>query len=232
MFEYDFESILDESQMLAICNSWISDKPKMESLAGSDNRPLGKIIQDAVLGMVGEQGSYNWVSKYYECEQPFFGVLKRDAGIWSKDLITQEDVRIRTAAGNVQIVERSISCKSQFHTATYRLKDKDGLPHEEPSWTFQDKTDDRFADPMLSDPNCNKLLIVCWVDDRLDGGNVYYQNPKAAYEKGFRWRPRMCCFWWPEVFKHLGEMARKDLRDKKRALYYKDIKHLRAELLS
>jgi len=176
--------------------------------------------------MIGEQGSYNWICKYYKCEQPFFGVLERDATIWSKDLVTLEDVRIRTSSGNIQVVERSISCKSQFCSVTHRLGDK------EPSWTFQDKTFDRFADPMLLDPLCNKLLIVCWVNDEWEGGEVYYKNPSKAYELGFRWKPRMTCFWWPEVSPYLGEMHVKDLRNKKKALYYKDIKHLRAKLLT
>ncbi len=225
MFEYDFESILDTPQMLRVCNSWISDKDKMVRLAESDGRPVWKIIQDSVLGMVGEQGAYNWVSQLYKCEEPFFGVLERDAGIWSKDLIALEDVQIKTPSGNIQVVERSATCKAQFVSATHKLGDK------EPSWTFQDKTSDRFADPMISDPNCNKLLIACWIQDAWKGGEVHYRNPRKAYGLGFRWKVRMNCFWWPDVFPYLGEMHVKDLRSKKKALYYKDIRHLCAKLL-
>ncbi len=225
MFKYDYESVLGTSQMLAIRNGWIYDENKMQNLAESDNRDTNKIIQDVVLGMVGEQGAYNWLSKNYKCKQPFFGVLERNEDIWSRDLVSLEGVRIKTAYNSTQIVERSISCKSQFCSITH------GLGDSEPSWTFQDKTVNRFPDPMLRDPLCNKLLVACWINDKWDGGEVYYRNPTKAYKLGFRWKVRMVCFWWPDVFPFLAEMHREDLRDKKRALYYVDIKHLRSEIL-
>lgn len=227
MFKHDFEYILDSSDMSDIYGGWISDKDKVRRLAESDRTTPEKVIKDIIVGMIGECGAYHWVSQYYKCEYPNFGIMERDAEIWTKDLMALEDIRIKTATGNIQTVLRSVSCKSQFYSLT------EGIGDVEPSWTFQLKIKGRFPDPMLSDPNCNKLLVVSWVDDHWDGSNVNHSNPRKAYrEYGFRWKPKMSCFWWPDVFPYLAEPRMKKLIGMKKALYYQDIKHLRAELLS
>lgn len=226
MFEHDFEHTLSVPDMKGIYGGWISDEAKVQRLADSDGTTPEKVIKDIIVGMIGECGSYHWISQDHQCEPPEFGVLERDEKIWSKDLIALEDIQVETAAGNVQTVLRSISCKSQFYSLTA------GIGDSEPSWTFQLKIKGRFPDPMLSDPNCNKLLIVNWVDDRWDGGNVNQSNPRKAYKSGFRWEPKMTCFWWPDVFPHIKEPRMKHLSGKKKALYYEDIKHLKAKLLS
>lgn len=222
MFEYS----LSRSDMTEIYNGWISDPEKIQRLADSDGSTPAKVIKDIIVGMIGECGAHHWVSQFYKCAPPEFGVIKRDAKIWDKDLIPLEDVRIVTASGEKRTVLRSISCKAQFHSLTL------GISDTQPSWLFQLKIAGRFADPMLANPNCNKLLIVSWVDDRWEDGYVLQSNPRKAYNKGFRWKPKMHCFWWPDVFPHLAEPRKKALQGKKKALYYEDIRHLRAKLLT
>lgn len=221
-----FEYTLSSSDMNEIYNGWISDADKVQRLADSDRSKPEKVIKDIIVGMIGECGSYHWVSRFYRCELPKFGVLQRNAGIWEKDLIPLEDVRIQTALGKNQTVLRSISCKSQFRSLTR------GIGDVKPSWLFQLKTKGRYADPMLSDPHCNKLLIVNWVDDRWKDGWVLQRNPRMAYKEGFRWKPQMVCFWWPDVFPYLADPRKEHLLGKKKALYYADIKHLKATLLN
>ena len=229
MFEHDVEFELSGPQTTEIhVGSWITDEDKMRRLAESDGVAVAKVKKDAIVGMIVERGGHIWVSQDHKCEQPDFGVVERNDKIWGKDLVLLEDLRIKTASGQEQVVMRSVTCKGQFYSMTREV-----LRHTEPSWTFQLKTTGRFADPMLSDPHCNKLFIAGWVDDGWkDGKNVNQLYPSTVCKLGFRWRPRMVCFWWPDVFPHLADPQREDLRKKKRALYYKDIKHLRAEILS
>lgn len=223
-FKQDYECTLSRSDMNEIYNGWFSDDEKIQSLADSDGTTPEEVRKNIIGGMIGECGSHHWVSQHYECEPPEFGIIERDEEIWAKDLISLEDILIETVSGTTKTVLRSISCKSQFYSLT------SGIGDIEPSWLFQLEGSGRFADPMLLDPTCNKLLIVSWVDDRWDEGNVNRINPRKAYKRGFRWKPKMVCFWWPEVFPYISEPRMKHLHGKKKALYYSDIKHLRSRL--
>jgi len=109
-----FEYVLTSSDMCEIYNGWISDKDKVQRLADSDGSTPEKVIKDIIVGMIGECGGYHCVSRFYKCESPEFGILERNSEIWDKDLIPLEDVRIKTASGNIQIVLRSMSCLRWF----------------------------------------------------------------------------------------------------------------------
>ena len=214
----DKSFVLGPMEMNEIYNGWISDEEKLLRLAESDGRHVSYIVRDAITGMIGEWGAYHFMKSYnIPCRTPECGVLDRDKSIWGKDLLTLQDVRITTASGQEVIVDRSISCKAQF------LSQTNGIGDVEPSWTFQMETPDRHGDPMLKDAKCNRLLVVSWINNVLDGVEVCYTDWKAAYKKGFRYRPEVSCFWWPDVAGDLDYPRNTDLADKKKCLYYENI---------
>ncbi len=222
---------LSSNEAKSISTGWISDEPKMMSLAKSDGREIGDVYRDVVTGMVGERTSYHYIQHHkVPCQAPDFGVLERNEAIWGKDLIALRNVRILTANKKLQIVDRSISVKNQFLSQTNKFNDS------EPSWIFQlpcigKNGLPRYGDPLLKDGSLNKLLVVVWTNNYWNGDPVCCSKFRRLYEQGFRWTSQVACFWWPDVFPYLGEMHRKDLRSQKKALYYKDIKHLRVSII-
>lgn len=221
---------LESEEMKAIYNnSWIADKNKMSRIAQYDFRASSKIIRDVVTGMIGEWGAYHYLSSYgIDCEKPQCGVLERKSDIWDKDLSSLESIKIKTGTNKTQTVDRSVSCKAQL------LSQTKNIGKCEPSWTFQKDLSNRHGDPMLKDPLGNKLLVVSWIDDYWEktGEPVPHRNPITPYRDGFRFCPQVTCFWWPDVFEYLDEPISTNLVGKKKCLYFKDIKHLQAKIIS
>lgn len=217
---------LGDEEMYEIYHGWISDESKMQKIAASDGRPINQIIRDAITGMAGEWGAYHYITSHnFPCQKPQCGVLSRDVGVWDKDLTLLNPLPITTANNQINAVEKSISCKAQLFSQTDRIHDL------APSWTFQLETNDRNGDPILQELGCNKLLVVSWIDDYWNGRKIYYTNPRGAYKTGFRLRPQVTCFWWPDVSRFLRDPKNKNLIGKKTCLYFEDIKHLQSRII-
>lgn len=218
---------LGTDEMRSIYTGWISDQSKLKRISFSDGRSVELIVKDVITGMVGEWGAFHYMKHCgVVCEKPDCSVLKRDSSIWSKDLLALSPFRIITSSKEIVLVDTSITCKAQLLSMTNKI-------HEDlPSWTFQKETSNRHGDPMLNDPKCNKLLIALWINDRFEGSNVCCRYLKPLYDKGFRFRPKVFCFWWPQVWKYLKNPKNPNLIGKKKCLYLNDIKHLQVNVIS
>lgn len=216
---------LTSEDMQPIYSGWVSDKKKVEKIAKLDGKSPKKVACNIITGMSGELCGYiDFTDKLgFECEPPDFGVRERNSEIWDKDLVCFEPVPfIRN--GKQMLASELVSCKAQMRSQTYSIND------EYPSWTFQ-LPEGRRGDPILKQPNANKILMVAWVDDYED-----YDKKKIVDHldppDDFVWKVKIKYFWWPDVFPFLDKPRLSFLAKKKRVLYYSDIKHLEIAVCS
>lgn len=195
----------------AALGEWTKSR-KQDQYSKSDHISKSKATFDAKTGNIGEASADRLLKLMgIKTGGVDFGNLPQDSELWKKDIPLVNEIPL--FCGRTRHLCNEITVKTQMKSMAKRT----GL-----SWTFQDKTSGRFADPILSRPQAKTVVIACSVDDQLHGHPVDPLNCSKETSEGFEWKARIRFFYWPQVFELLSDPISTKLRGMKKCLYYRD----------
>lgn len=178
-------------------SQWGGDD-KMGYYSESDQKENYKVLLDRFRGNLGEMGSYLFLKKEFDVAQPNL-TTDGNYGKWGDDVrFFRRIILVR----NAHEIEPNVIIKTQAACMALCC----GL-----SWTFQLKAGYRPGDPASTQP-LDKAFI----------GVHLFEPVDLNSDTG--WSCDLHLFYYPDVFPYLANPVLAKYVDKKKVIYYKDVK--------